>query len=584
MSENSTEIGYTLTTDITPMIPLMITIDTNKGLTPNVFSIKISTNGEDVGYIDWGDNNITSTSFISETTISHTYNNNDIYQLRIYGGINHISFEDLTTNDNNLKIISLDRWGTHPYIRICFKDCINMVAKYKDFLVIDQTTLFDASNMFDNCINFDGQTHRFRGKIGSIYAAFKNAKKFNSDISKLDISNCMDFASTFEGTEEFNQPLNGWNVSNAVIMNSTFADSVFDQDISNWDVSNVIDMSDMFTNGKLSTKNYDALLVGWTRWDSVNGIPNRILQDSVNFGVGDTKYSSNSVAETVRNYLTTIKDWNIFDGGSRAPYLLNEHPNNYGESWTLYRVNSNFISNIIEIQRDDGDKQSYMFDSGELPIGAISSFAGSGGNAKIRQWIGQANGNIVIQTDWDHQPWLIKDGTPIMESGHLALYFENDHWLDGGNILNPRDRNFVSLAVYNMTNPGGLISPFRPTIYSKTKRQNIPSRYAIRLDYQQWQGKSTVSDLHVALGEGQQIMNQTAVGNIHRIYKNNTLMSQLTNASTIDTSPDNFQIGGYVDIYFPNGTISDIHIFLENKMSVLSDINDMINDRYNIYP
>jgi len=63
-------------------------------------------------------------------------------------------------------------------------------------------------------------------------------------------------------------------------------------------------MSWIFKETSLSTANYDSMLIGWS------SLP---LQQSVFFGVGNTKYSSS--AATARDVLTNTYGWTIIDGG-----------------------------------------------------------------------------------------------------------------------------------------------------------------------------------------------------------------------------------------------------------------------------
>jgi surface protein len=77
----------------------------------------------------------------------------------------------------------------------------------------------------------------------------------------------------------------------------------FDQDISGWDVSNVIAMNSMFNEVKLSTANYDALLIGWNEQD---------LRDKVIFDGGESTYCEGAVA---RENMISSDKWTITDGG-----------------------------------------------------------------------------------------------------------------------------------------------------------------------------------------------------------------------------------------------------------------------------
>jgi hypothetical protein len=63
-------------------------------------------------------------------------------------------------------------------------------------------------------------------------------------------------------------------------------------------------MLKMFSGVKLSTSNYDALLLAWSKLD---------LQSHMRFNGGDSKYSEK--AEDARQHIIDEFDWRITDGG-----------------------------------------------------------------------------------------------------------------------------------------------------------------------------------------------------------------------------------------------------------------------------
>jgi hypothetical protein len=80
---------------------------------------------------------------------------------------------------------------------------------------------------------------------------------------------------------------------------------VFDKNISDWNISSIEDMTNMFKDVNISTKNYDALLKGWSVQE---------VENNVTFDAGVSKYSVTVQAN--RDTLTNSpNDWNITDGG-----------------------------------------------------------------------------------------------------------------------------------------------------------------------------------------------------------------------------------------------------------------------------
>jgi hypothetical protein len=78
---------------------------------------------------------------------------------------------------------------------------------------------------------------------------------------------------------------------------------VIDQDIGDWDVTALLDANNMFFGVKLSTVNYDALLIGWDA---------QTLQNDVTFNGGNSTYCA---GEAARTHMMTAYDWTIVDGG-----------------------------------------------------------------------------------------------------------------------------------------------------------------------------------------------------------------------------------------------------------------------------
>ena len=77
-----------------------------------------------------------------------------------------------------------------------------------------------------------------------IGTAFRQAKKFNSDVSKWAVSRVIDMSYTFEGASKFNSDVSKWVVSGVTNMYDMFARaSLFNSDLSKWAVSRVTNMA-----------------------------------------------------------------------------------------------------------------------------------------------------------------------------------------------------------------------------------------------------------------------------------------------------------------------------------------------------
>jgi len=158
---------------------------------------------------------------------------------------------------------------------------------------------------------------------------FYQASDFDQGIGSWDTANVDDVSEMFEDATAFNQDISSWNTANVTNMRRMFRDATaFNQDIGSWDTSNVTDMSDMFDHAysfnqniggwdvtaltdafgmfqgvKLSTPNYDALLIGWNA---------QSLQNGVWFDGGFSKYCA---GESARSNMISSDLWLIGDWG-----------------------------------------------------------------------------------------------------------------------------------------------------------------------------------------------------------------------------------------------------------------------------
>jgi len=78
---------------------------------------------------------------------------------------------------------------------------------------------------------------------------FRDAHKFNQDISKWNVSKVTNMCDMFMGAYDFNTDIGKWNVSKVTNMSGLFYDTKnFNQNISKWNVREVCYMQCMFMN------------------------------------------------------------------------------------------------------------------------------------------------------------------------------------------------------------------------------------------------------------------------------------------------------------------------------------------------
>jgi surface protein len=117
-------------------------------------------------------------------------------------------------------------------------------AKPSQMPDFDVTALTDMESIFKICAIVSTS---YWGESSNKF----NIASFNEDISRWNVSNVINMASTFSGCISFNQDISRWNVSRVNNMETTFLGcKAFNHDISPWVVSNVENMSYMFFDCK----------------------------------------------------------------------------------------------------------------------------------------------------------------------------------------------------------------------------------------------------------------------------------------------------------------------------------------------
>ena len=126
-------------------------------------------------------------------------------------------------------------------------------------------------------VEFEFDANFYTGALTSMYQTFRNAQRFNADLSTWDTSKVTNMRDTFYNSKGFNNDISTWNTSNVTTFNNMFGftDS-FNSDISNWDTSQVTNMSNTFRNAQAFNQDL-------TAWDT--GSATTMFQMFTNAGV-----------------------------------------------------------------------------------------------------------------------------------------------------------------------------------------------------------------------------------------------------------------------------------------------------------
>jgi len=198
--------------------------------------------------------------------------------------------------------------------------------------IFDQDiSLWNMSNAEDIQLMFR-ETAAFNQDIGGwdvsnvtlMSGVFTLASSFNQDIGAWNVENVTKMDRMFAGNTVFNQDIGGWNVANVTTMLGMFSGAIqFDQNLELWNVSKVTNMALMFSGVKISTANYDALLIGWNAQN---------LQPNVNFHGGFSEFCAGTAA---RANMISNDNWSITDGGVAGPVITDLANQTHIGSYTL---------------------------------------------------------------------------------------------------------------------------------------------------------------------------------------------------------------------------------------------------------
>lgn len=226
-------------------------------------AVNLPTQGGGYNYgIDWGDGTI---DFGVTGDKEHSYAVAGTYKVRITGDFPRIYFkgdESDASDDNALKIKSIEQWGTNTWVSMngAFEGAMNMVLNATD--VPDLSAVFSMEEMFSDC---DGLTNNdFTAwdvsKVTNMKEMFERADNFNGNISNWDVSNVTNMEQMFKNAISFNGDITGWNTGKVVNMSEMFRKSSsapsgtemsFNQNIDSWDVGSVTDFGRMFDDNSV---------------------------------------------------------------------------------------------------------------------------------------------------------------------------------------------------------------------------------------------------------------------------------------------------------------------------------------------
>lgn len=278
------------------------------------FNLRIGTTGSisNTGTVYWGDGSSDLCSSFGGSGITHTYSTSGVYEVTIDGqfqGINYVGAGDAN------KLLEIKNWGATQFEFMNFVSTSNLTISATDIPNTTNVTSFESSFSSSGVTTIPNMNQWDWSNITSCLAMFKFHSIDTLDLSGIDLSSCTNFgvgatSGMFRNSVGTNINVSNWTLNSVsnITMAGMFRDVGTNKitGLSTWNIEKVTTLNDFLRGSKISTSEYDALLIAW---DSQNPV------DSLTPNFGTSNYTSGSSAETARANLISTDLWTITDGG-----------------------------------------------------------------------------------------------------------------------------------------------------------------------------------------------------------------------------------------------------------------------------
>jgi surface protein len=231
----------------------------------------------------------------------------------------------------------------------------------------DTSSVTDMSYMFKGTTSANPDTSNWNTAVVTTMAAMFWGSSANPDTSLWETTAVANMFRMFSDATSANPDVTGWNTANVTSMYRMFDNaSSFDKDISSWSVSSLSIASGMLNGVKLSTANYDNLLIGWEAQPLIEG---------VSFSAGDSSYCTEA-AIAARTSMIAAGSWNIIDGGQKCPSPSGVEINSFNASPAVLEVGEAITFSWASSNATDcfalGGVDGWRAEAIEIPSGDVT--------------------------------------------------------------------------------------------------------------------------------------------------------------------------------------------------------------------
>lgn len=271
------------------------TIKTNNpGVTlSNQFALSFAT-GAILDYVIYhGDGTYDHITDAMQSEVTHTYISSGTYEIKIFGNIQGVRFDNGGDAD---KMLEISQWGCFGFLEGGdavvgeeFFGCSNLNITAQDL------PLFNIER-----IHF----YRFVRNCTLLTTFPRFGEWVTANVTELQ-----NVFSNTNALTDAGMNLAAADTSNVTTFNNLFSGAKAGMDFSGielWDVTSLLSAAAMLNGNDITTALYDQILINWEA---------QSVQDGVIIDFGSTKYTSGGAAATAHAALIADHFWTISDGG-----------------------------------------------------------------------------------------------------------------------------------------------------------------------------------------------------------------------------------------------------------------------------